>query len=52
MSSASVRFGTKHMYVQDIFLDRESVSNTLTSTAKTPQNTSMRSWHYIRTVSC
>lgn len=52
MSSASAIFGTKRMYAQDIFLDRESVSNTLTSAVRMPQNTSMRSWHYIRTASC
>lgn len=43
MSSASVRFGTKRMYAQDIFLDRVNVSNTSTSVARMPQNASMRS---------
>lgn len=52
MSSASVRFGTKRMYVQGTSLDRESVSNTSTSVAKIPQNTSMRSWHYILIAYC
>ena len=54
MSSASVRFDSeqKHMYAQDTSLDRVNASNTSTSTARMSQNTSMRSWHYIRTVSC
>lgn len=36
----------------DIFSDQGNASNTSISVEKTPQNTSMRSWHYIRTVSC
>ena len=32
------------MYVQDIFSDQESVSNTSTSAVKMPQNTSMKSY--------
>lgn len=42
----------KHMYAQDIFLDRANVSNTQISVARMSQNTFMRSWHYIRTVCC
>lgn len=52
MSSARQYSEQKRMYAQDIFLDRESVSNTSTSAVKMSQNTSTRSWHYIRTASC
>lgn len=52
MSSASVRFGTKAYVCARYFLRPGSVSNTSTSAEKTPQNTSMRSWHCIRTVYC
>lgn len=52
MSSASVRFGTKAYVSQGTSLGRENVSNTSTSAVKTLQNTSTRSWHYIRTVCC
>ena len=52
MSSASTIFGTKRMYAQDTFLDRVSASNISTSTVRMPQNTYMRSRHYIRTASC
>lgn len=52
MSSASTIFGTKAYVCARYFLDRESVSNISTSVARMPQNTSMRSWRYIRTASC
>lgn len=52
MSSASVRFGTKAYVCARYFLRPGSASNTSTSAAMTLQNTSMKSWHYIRTVYC
>lgn len=51
MSSASVRFGTKAYVCARYFL-RPGKCFKYIDQRKTPQNTSMRSWHYIRTVSC
>lgn len=52
MSSASVRFGTKAYVCARYFLRPGSASNASTRAVKMPQNTSMRSLHYIRTVYC
>lgn len=52
MSSASTIFGTKAYVCARYFLRPGKCFKYIASVARMPQNTSMRSWRYIRTASC
>lgn len=52
MSSASMRFGTKAYVCARYFLRPGKCFKYTDQRDEESQNTSMRSWHYIRTASC